>query len=290
MDMAAWTETHIFQSTLLMRGATLTVVVAVGITKRISIHAPHARSDDAGGDSGLCQGISIHAPHARSDSKSFRSSSVRSISIHTPHARSDLCRISESIQWLYFNPRSSCEERPHCTRFVSSGKNFNPRSSCEERLISIQVHHATPIFQSTLLMRGATPFAGNGVDVMRISIHAPHARSDDDVLQVLRDDGISIHAPHARSDLTARGERRIQSISIHAPHARSDEAMKEGALDVVISIHAPHARSDASRQSFHAASCHFNPRSSCEERLRMLDSSSTTPLFQSTLLMRGATS
>ena len=183
MDMAAWTETHIFQSTLLMRGATLTVVVAVGITKRISIHAPHARSDDAGGDSGLCQGISIHAPHARSDSKSFRSSSVRSISIHTPHARSDLCRISESIQWLYFNPRSSCEERPHCTRFVSSGKNFNPRSSCEERLYQRR----------------------NIKMITEISIHAPHARSDARTGCPVRDDFIiSIHAPHARSDI-ARG-------------------------------------------------------------------------------------
>ena len=62
---------------------------------------------------------------------------------------------------------------------------------------------------------------------------------------ILHPDGISIHAPHARSDDIGDLRTEItQLISIHAPHARSDEAMKEGALDVVISIHAPHARSD----------------------------------------------
>ena len=57
--------------------------------------------------------------------------------------------------------------------------NFNPRSSCEERLYSVVV-----------------------IDELRISIHAPHARSDLPLPAEPLADDISIHAPHARSDKT----------------------------------------------------------------------------------------
>ena len=80
-----------------------------------------------------------------------------------------------------FNPRSSCEERPEPWYLRQSAQDFNPRSSCEERRygtgskanpgqISIHAPHARSDllihillvkgflqFQSTLLMRGATP-------------------------------------------------------------------------------------------------------------------------------------
>ena len=124
-----------------------------------------------------------------------------------------------------------------------------------------------------------------------ISIHAPHARSDQphthDEPAARR---ISIHAPHARSDhchaasrkascqfqstLLMRGATRECGrrgpkwiISIHAPHARSDRNEFAPCDLCEISIHAPHARSDAF--------------------LRCLLLSIRT--FQSTLLMRGAT-
>ena len=58
------------------------------------------------------------------------------------------------------------------------------------------------------------------------------------------------------------------TISIHAPHARSDLAAEVVNLCGQISIHAPHARSDE----------HIDP------------SGFDTFQFQSTLLMRGATS
>ena len=56
----------------------------------------------------------------------------------------------------YFNPRSSCEERLRDSEFFDSVHNFNPRSSCEERLSAIKSAADDMIFQSTLLMRGAT--------------------------------------------------------------------------------------------------------------------------------------
>ena len=56
----------------------------------------------------------------------------------------------------YFNPRSSCEERLHCRASSSTSRNFNPRSSCEERLAQCFAIAIGAVFQSTLLMRGAT--------------------------------------------------------------------------------------------------------------------------------------
>ena len=57
------------------------------------------------------------------------------------------------------------------------------------------------LFQSTLLMRGATKYDRSFTGPRDISIHAPHARSDrTDNECRLRIDTISIHAPHARSD------------------------------------------------------------------------------------------
>ena len=101
--------------------------------------------------------ISIHAPHARSDS-------VRSCSCSASEFQSTLLMRGATVATqmpparpLYFNPRSSCEERRG--RYVSHDaadaisihapharsdrkvrptdaihRHFNPRSSCEERL------------------------------------------------------------------------------------------------------------------------------------------------------------
>ena len=167
--------------------------------------------------------ISIHAPHARSDHVSDGFAWCQHISIHAPHARSD-----------------SSQPRPPI-----AASNFNPRSSCEER------HW----------------YRADRVDARRISIHAPHARSD--ARRVIRQlcNVISIHAPHARSDTQGAQMPAVPQISIHAPHARSDHSwidvmrnpagfqstlLMRGAtaaclvplFDIDISIHAPHARSD----------------------------------------------
>ena len=56
-----------------------------------------------------------------------------------------------------------------------------------------------------------------------------------------------------------------------------------------ISIHAPHARSDVFQPFFQHLCKYFNPRSSCEERLRLAGDTPDGEQFQSTLLMRGAT-
>mgnify|MGYP006932653571 CR=1 FL=1 len=89
------------------------------------------------------------------------------------------------------------------------------------------------------------PFASAVTDA--ISIHAPHARSDPQLVGVeLRLACISIHAPHARSDgpqgIGKSYILKFQSTLLmrgatHAMHIISKPGM--------ISIHAPHARSDS---------------------------------------------
>ena len=167
-----------FQSTLLMRGATGTKVGMYYDAVGISIHAPHARSDSESAcpdcvdqhfnPRSSCEerqlslscsvedGISIHAPHARSDNRKGCDSLSQRISIHAPHARSDLHAEGNGHADDYFNPRSSCEERRCFSRQETTHTNFNPRSSCEERPFLVDAWDDSGIFQSTLLMRGAT--------------------------------------------------------------------------------------------------------------------------------------
>ena len=173
---------------------------------------------------------------------------------------------------------------------------------------------AIPQFQSTLLMRGATRRLSIVLPCRScISIHAPHARSDATkvnsalqpifqstllmrgatIVHACRDFStlISIHAPHARSDVRLRALYALgRRISIHAPHARSDSSATLAGPRLRISIHAPHARSDRLMPVLSPPSLYFNPRSSCEERRTTSTTRYRSSRFQSTLLMRGATS
>ena len=144
-----------FQSTLLMRGATSSLssssymhgfqstLLMRGATEA---HALHTRG---------FQFQSTLLMRGATHPKCFWQRTCF-ISIHAPHARSDLRPLKLRLTSSNFNPRSSCEERLHC-------------EACE----------ADPeLFQSTLLMRGATSSVDLLLPGSRISIHAPHARSD----------------------------------------------------------------------------------------------------------------
>ena len=170
----------------------------------------------------------------------------------------------------HFNPRSSCEERLHIDDLDATVWHFNPRSSCEERL---RRHLA--IFRYEI-----------------ISIHAPHARSDFVAVAALPVVlTISIHAPHARSDFNCH-------LHIILSHVFQSTLLMRGATGLL------HVCLDLIN--------HFNPRSSCEERRGVVSRNTAgniisihapharsdktaikdgtrEPLFQSTLLMRGAT-
>ena len=212
---------------------------------------------------------------------------------------------------------------------------FNPRSSCEERRPDSGKEHNNKLFQSTLLMRGATASGRYVSDCTSISIHAPHARSDRWYNKAVHadDDFNPRSSCEERPDYTAKPKKPVifqstllmrgatrsgcgrskrssfQSTLLMrgATHAAEDSAQpsnfnprsscEERRADVKdvsqlqqnISIHAPHARSDATSLTQAARLTDFNPRSSCEERLMQLMQQANANIFQSTLLMRGAT-
>ena len=125
-----------------------------------------------------------------------------------------------------------------------------------------------PVFQSTLLMRGATVVVECLTPRLRISIHAPHARS------ALAEKAVTPHYTF-QSTLLMRGA--TWRVACRHP------------------IHDFNPRSSCEER--HPAPCtqtsapHFNPRSSCEERRIYQPPTFTSKnKFQSTLLMRGATS
>ena len=127
-------------------------------------------------------------------------------------------------------------------------KNFNPRSPCGERQLLSEVD----------------------MGLGDISIHAPRAGSDRDVVLVYP----SIHNFNPRSPC---GERPLcaaiftgpLTISIHAPRAGSDAHIPVPTVHIVaISIHAPRAGSDYSSRGILKPDSDFNPRSPCGERQR----------------------
>ena len=325
-----------FQSTLLMRGATRLHHLRI----RRRYFNPRSSCEERRPWLLLCRVriiISIHAPHARSDDREIADFLVGVISIHAPHARSDARTARACQRSIYFNPRSSCEERRwDATLLASSGTNFNPRSSCEER----------PDSQAVLRQ-------------IYISIHAPHARSDPHTGVPIQHRCISIHAPHARSDqrtsacirelarfqstllmrgatpcglserqatafqstLLMRGATMAIAAAAYLVYAFQSTLLMRGATSAELKASATYAifqstllmrgatrhplrprwqvrqfqstllmrgATDPARQ-IPLEQQDFNPRSSCEERPEDKPYTRAVTRFQSTLLMRGAT-
>ena len=149
-----------FQSTPLMRGATLGVLHLIRQLRAVSIHAPHARGDcvrhhpfripllfqstplmrgatgriDVISDNAV---VSIHAPHARGDLMGFHLKSPLPVFQSTPLMRGATSRRRTGSRAAgRFNPRPSCEGRLSRLTNVPFTRRFNPRPSCEGRLSS----------------------------------------------------------------------------------------------------------------------------------------------------------
>ena len=86
-------------------------------------------------------------------------------------------------------------------------------------------------------------------------------------------------------------DKGLYDISIHAPLARCDDhTVLQLCKYHDISIHAPLARCDRGPSVWHLAHNDFNPRTSCEVRLMQYEYRFRIKIFQSTHLLRGATS
>ena len=145
---------------------------------------------------------------------------------------------------------------------------FNPRSPCGERLAQAFLGVNTFLFQSTLPLRGATGRQQDCGAGGLISIHAPLAGSDPNVL------AITTNYMIFQSTLPLRG------ATLRLPFWKNEPQ---------ISIHAPLAGSDGTGAWKPCILRYFNPRSPCGERLKSMRTVKDKAVFQSTLPLRGAT-
>ena len=192
----------------------------------------------------------------------------KQISIHAPHARSDI-KIGADSSGL----RKISIHAPHA-RSDLPPTTF--QASCR--------------FQSTLLMRGATPLVDARLANRGISIHAPHARSD---LMTAKNMSLLIfQSTLLMRGATQRASRARYRVINFNPRSSCEERPGERKIgdDVIgISIHAPHARSDEFMKKMTFLEMEF------QSTLLMRGATTTIPKyvtaiqFQSTLLMRGAT-
>ena len=149
---------------------------------------------------------------------------------------------------------------------ASARRHFNPRSSCEERLHFYLFVILYIVFQSTLLMRGATSWAHAPLWCSPISIHAPHARSDMGVLP-----GNIIET--FQSTLLMRGATALDAgllpsttfqstLLMRGATKQTDSLVKLNEFQSTLLMRGATRIRNRSRDHHQD----FNPRSSCEER------------------------
>ena len=261
------------------------------INVRISIHAPRGGSDSQPCSvKDLVKSISIHAPRGGSDFPHSRFCEKTWISIHAPRGGSDSCtQLTNQIK-VNFNPRSPWGERPtlwayrifilgisiHAPRGgsdcpkISKGIciiNFNPRSPWGERPAQYLSRGDIVLFQSTLPVGGATSnTASSGIS-----------------------GSFQSTLPVGGATKIGMTRRLDPMISIHAPRGGSDRAKCMFAIFATISIHAPRGGSDCCNFDRKSISVYFNPRSPWGERLMKRSRVVVVAIFQSTLLVGGAT-
>ena len=167
---------------------------------------------------------------------------------------------------------------------------FNPRPSCEGRPLSSVRQNSAGVFQSTPLMRGATPQtvkcrSSQGCFNPRPSCEGRPGENAD-----ISTDGLFQSTPLMRgATSTARrkpGNKRFQSTPL-----MRGATFTPAPLNPVSRGFNPRPSCEG-RPEKHACPCRlnsFNPRPSCEGRPWVLHQSQRLTKFQSTPLMRGAT-
>ena len=214
-----------FQSTLLIRGATAAASASAYKLLRFQSTLLIRGATLDGKARFRVAVISIHAPHTRSDvivRDCF--STCRDISIHAPHTRSDIYRSQNPRHIPYFNPRSSYEER-HDKVDVSGGKT--------------------------------------------ISIHAPHTRSDETNLRACLSSYFNPRSSYEERQLHNRPRLRFCHFN-----PRSSYEERRGAFGWLSDLpwHFNPRSSYEERLDLYIMyaerAADFNPRSSYEERLK----------------------
>ena len=193
------------------------------VPPHISIHAPHARSDAS--RPGRAGTSTYFNPRSSCEERLAGICSVKGDLIYfNPRSSCEERRRFTNCASMAWTFQSTLLMRgatrwmrafDHCGRFQSTllmrGATLHRQGILVHLVFqsTLLMRGATSIrnspgvsssFQSTLLMRGATPRWRHAGRRAEISIHAPHARSDQAAGLMVPPVAISIHAPHARSD------------------------------------------------------------------------------------------
>ena len=147
----------IFQSTLPMRGATCIITARINGGRDFNPRSPCGERLTVSYITFLALTISIHAPHAGSDNRIVNLANNGLISIHAPHAGSDWMPTAMLGCLSNFNPRSPCGERRDLYRFSVEQSRFQSTLPMRGATRLLNIHFLNcALFQSTLPMRGAT--------------------------------------------------------------------------------------------------------------------------------------
>ena len=143
------------------------------------------------------------------------------ISIHAPHAGSDDTSAAQSRAPHHFNPRSPCGERRSSEIKGGSYGNFNPRSPCGERQLSWIITKAMADFNPRSPCGERQKLftqKERGFDFNPRSPCGERHKDDDGNSGTF---GISIHAPHAGSD--QHGKRQSPDFVYFNPRSPCGE-------------------------------------------------------------------
>ena len=279
----------------------------------ISIHAPLTGSDfiDLAGYA-ACADFNPRSPYGGRGFGAAGCGSGRYFNPRSPYGER-LSLSDDAFLVPYFNPRSPYGERPSESAYASGlqrisihapltgsdadgtfdlemAKNFNPRSPYGERLVLHSRPAFSPIFQSTLPLRGATAVRRDQYPQSGFQSTLPLRGATGHTRRARHQGPISIHAPLTGSDLalgstvpfsmhfnprSPYGERPPALGSRYAVSVFQSTLPLRGATigsppagyEFLISIHAPLTGSDV------------------RERIQR----DKMQLFQSTLPLRGAT-
>ena len=152
------------------------------------------------------------------------------ISIHAPHTRGDRAPGVLTQSRRHFNPRPSYEGRRSAARRLEGRVRISihaPHTRGDP--LTFFIIFAASLFQSTPLIRGATP--PRRTRPARTGNFNPRPSYEGRPVErhhLGRAGDISIHAPHTRGDVALCVVCGLPRISIHAPHTRGDSCRPEG--------------------------------------------------------------
>ncbi len=190
-----------FQSTRPVRGATFARLMADDAATGFNPRAPCGARPGTSGANGTMWVFQSTRPVRGATSAGHNLTALWEVSIHAPRAGRDRPATQRIGNDTRFNPRAPCGARRWVGNHYFEEFRFNPRAPCGARPRFPSNHGKFGKFQSTRPVRGATLLGSRCEKEPGVSIHAPRAGRDHQIMRLVSNDArVSIHAPRAGRD------------------------------------------------------------------------------------------